>query len=198
VSETATRPEGKDEVVEALLDAATALFAEKGPAVVSAREVARRARVNHGLVHRHFGTKDNLVRAVLDRLVGGVRQSFADIDLESGQRRQLFAAIAADQRYWRVLVRALLDGHAGSLLKGDFPLMRRGVERVREAQRAGRLDADLDPRELVATYMALVLGWLVFEPFIAAATGLDRVGSARRRDRLLALWERLEHRATAP
>ena len=53
---------------EALLRAATALFGERGPASVSTREIAALANVNSGLIHRHFRTKDRLLREVLNEL----------------------------------------------------------------------------------------------------------------------------------
>ncbi|WP_156746654.1 helix-turn-helix domain-containing protein, partial [Mycobacterium sp. E1715] len=42
-------PTGRDEVVAAILDSASQLFAERGPAATSIRDVATAARVNHGL-----------------------------------------------------------------------------------------------------------------------------------------------------
>ncbi|MFW6052202.1 MAG: helix-turn-helix domain-containing protein, partial [Myxococcota bacterium] len=184
------RPAGRDEVTEALLQAAADLFAERGPAAVSTREIARRAHVNHGLVHRHFGTKDALVRAVIDRLLLDARERFAGDGGEALAPIELLTAVASDDRYWKVLARALLDGHAGELLRGRFPLARSAVERLRRTQRAGEIDADLDPRELVASGLALLLGWLLFEPFLAAAVGLDRLSPATLRRRVFALWQR--------
>lgn len=192
------RPEGRDEVTEALLEAAADLFAERGPAAVSAREIARHARVNHGLVHRHFGTKDALVRAVIDRLLADARERFAGDGGGDMVRVELLTAVASDDRYWKVLARALLDGHAGELLRGRFPLARSAVERIRRAQRAGEVDADLDARELVASGLALLLGWLLFEPFLSAAVGLDRLSPATLRRRVFALWQRLEGRVLTP
>lgn len=61
-------PTGRAEVAAAILEAATELFAERGPAATSIRDIAARAGVNHGLVFRHFGTKEQLVGAVLDHL----------------------------------------------------------------------------------------------------------------------------------
>ena len=61
-------PTGRAEVAAAILEAATDLFAERGPAATSIRDIAARSHVNHGLVFRHFGTKENLVGAVLDHL----------------------------------------------------------------------------------------------------------------------------------
>ena len=45
-------------------NAALELYADKGPARTSIREVARAAGVSPGLVQHHFGTKQNLLRAV--------------------------------------------------------------------------------------------------------------------------------------
>lgn len=64
----ATAPLGRDEVVAAILTAAADLFAERGPTATSIRNIATLAGVNDGLIHRHFGSKDRLVGAVLDYL----------------------------------------------------------------------------------------------------------------------------------
>src|ERR1700761_8898352 len=61
-------PTGRAEVAAAILAAATELFAERGPAATSIRDIAARSNVNHGLVFRHFGTKDQLIGAVLNHL----------------------------------------------------------------------------------------------------------------------------------
>jgi AcrR family transcriptional regulator len=49
----------------AILAAARAVFAERGYAGGTIREIARRAGVTHGLVMRHFGTKERLLIAAL-------------------------------------------------------------------------------------------------------------------------------------
>lgn len=50
-----------------LLDAAENLFAEKGVAAASLREITRAAETNVAAVSYHFGSKDGLVRAVWAR-----------------------------------------------------------------------------------------------------------------------------------
>jgi AcrR family transcriptional regulator len=45
----------------AILEAARAVFTERGYARATIREIARRAGVTHGLVMRHFGTKEQLL-----------------------------------------------------------------------------------------------------------------------------------------
>src|ERR1700730_11692358 len=95
-------PTGREEVAAAILAAATDLFAERGPAATSIRDIAARSKVNHGLVFRHFGTKEQLVGAVLDRLgtdLTDLLQSGAPTDdLEKALDRQM-----------RVMARTMLD-----------------------------------------------------------------------------------------
>lgn len=52
-----------------ILDTAEQLFATHGYAGTSLRSVTREAEVNLAAVHYHFGTKEDLLRAVLDRIV---------------------------------------------------------------------------------------------------------------------------------
>ena len=54
---------------ERILDAAERLFAAHGFAGTSLRAVTKEARVNLAAVHYHFGTKEDLLRAVLSRIV---------------------------------------------------------------------------------------------------------------------------------
>src|SRR4051812_39224688 len=53
---------------EALLESATALFAEHGYTRASLDEIAGRARVTKGALYGHFASKQALFRAVLDHL----------------------------------------------------------------------------------------------------------------------------------
>lgn len=55
--------------VDALLDAAEAEFATAGIETGSLRKIMRDARVDPGAVHYHFGTREALAAAVLDRIL---------------------------------------------------------------------------------------------------------------------------------
>jgi AcrR family transcriptional regulator len=102
-----------------LLDAARAMLAETGLAGLSQRAVARRAGVNLGMFHYHFGTKERFLRRLLQDVY---EEFFARLSLETKDgsdpvkrlRRALveFGRFARDQR---VLVCAL----AGEAIKGD-------------------------------------------------------------------------------
>ena len=86
----------------AILEAARAVFAERGYARATIREIAHRAGVTHGLVMRHFGSKERLLIAALP----GPRAAAAVLpgDLATLPER-IAAAFAAETA-------AAGDGHA--------------------------------------------------------------------------------------
>ncbi len=59
---------------EKILDAAERIFAEHGYAAASLRSIIAKAGVNLAAVHYHFGSKEELLRAVLRRRVGPVNE----------------------------------------------------------------------------------------------------------------------------
>ena len=165
-----TPPSGPDEVRDALVAAAGRLYAERGPARVSVREVAAAAQVNHGLVHRYVGSKDDLLGAVLDQLADAMAAEIA----ATGEDPPRFAPGTAGDRYLRVLAHALLDGSAPEQHQSSFPLVE-GIVRLARSRR------DLPEREarLAAARIATQqLGWRLFGPFALRAAGLDEADGA--------------------
>lgn len=160
---TQVTPTGRDEVAAAVLESAAQLFAERGPAATSIRDVATKSKVNHGLVFRHFGTKDKLVGAVLDHLAGRLTELVA----AGAPADEVDVAI---DRHTRVIARALLDGYPAGQLQQGFPNMDLLLERVRT-----RHDDDVSARLATANVVALQLGWTLFRPFLNTALGLDEL-----------------------
>jgi AcrR family transcriptional regulator len=108
-SDSAPRPSGRDEVIEATVKAAADLFAERNPSQVSVREIAARAGVSHALVHRYLGSKDEIFAAAL----AYARTDAAEFwKQEHGMSKT--AGTFADEhppgRFVRIVVRAALDG----------------------------------------------------------------------------------------
>jgi len=60
---------------ERILDAAEELFAEQGTAATSLRSLTRLAGVNLAAVHYHFGPKEALLDAVVDRRAGPINRA---------------------------------------------------------------------------------------------------------------------------
>lgn len=69
----------REKARENILQAAITLFAERGVAGASIAEITGRAGVAQGLVNYHFGGKDQLVSAVIDRWFETVL-SFAQVE----------------------------------------------------------------------------------------------------------------------
>lgn len=69
-----------------LLDAAERLFGSRGFAETSLRALTQEAGANLAAVHYHFGSKEALFRAVVERLVGSVNRERIRLldELESG------------------------------------------------------------------------------------------------------------------
>ncbi|MGW5574183.1 helix-turn-helix domain-containing protein [Nocardia thailandica] len=158
----AATPVGRDAVAAAVLSAAADLYAERGPAATSIRDVAERAGVNHGLVFRHFGAKDALVAAVLNHLAAESESAIGDAGAGAG------GADPRLRRHWIVLARCLLDGYPVGAMQDRFPVVSRLIE---QTPRAGRADGALALD--VAHAVAFRLGWELFAPFLRAAAGLD-------------------------
>jgi AcrR family transcriptional regulator len=58
-----------------ILDSAEAVFAEQGISASSLRSIVAQAGVNVASVHYHFGSKEELVKAVFARRLGSVNES---------------------------------------------------------------------------------------------------------------------------
>ncbi len=150
----------------AILVAAAELFAERGPAATSIREIAARSNVNHGLVFRHFGTKEQLVGAVLDHL-GMATTTLVQTGAPAEEVER------ALDRHLRVMARALLDGYPAGQLQTRFPGVSQLVDQVRPQHHN-----DLSARLAVANAVALQMGWRLFEPFLRSAAGIDELTDA--------------------
>jgi TetR/AcrR family transcriptional regulator, repressor for neighboring sulfatase len=162
-------PVGREQVAAAIMAAAADLFAERGPAATSIRDIAARSKVNHGLVFRHFGTKDQLVGAVLDHL-GMTTTTLVQRGAPAAEVERAF------DRHMRVMARTLLDGYPAGQLQTRFPGVSQLLEQVRP-----RHDSDRGARLAVANALALQLGWRLFEPFLRSAAGLDEITEAELR-----------------
>ena len=164
------QPVGRDAVVAAVRAAAAELFAKKGPTATSVRDIAARSGVNHGLVYRHFGTKQELVAAVLDHLTDDVA---AKSDAAVGEE----TLNAAVERHWRAVAWAILDGYPVGRLQRRFPYVSRLVDRARPHH-----PDDLAARLAAGNAAALEMGWRLFEPFLRSATGIGDVPSVQLRE----------------
>jgi len=160
-----------------VLTATRDLVAERGPDGFSVRDIAGRAGVNHALVHRHFGTKADVLEQVLAEEGRAVVAAITEAGLPtSGQApgevvARLLDVLAARPTYWRALVNAVLDAPEAAVP---------GTSSTTELFSGLWRGADAAGADATAVAGASVLGWLIFGEFMVEATGADPDAVRRR------------------
>ena len=181
-------PRGREDVREALIASASELFAQRGPAAVGVREIAQHAQVNHGLVHRHFGSKHGLLQAVLGHLASDIAANVGEAEPDEalgGLVGSVLGATSKQGAWLRIMAWAILDGADIGELQGRFPM----AERMVAAARANA-QGPLDPEARVTLIMSAGLGMMLFGPFLQRATAQDDLQWARSRQQILSLVAR--------
>lgn len=169
------RPRGREAVRAALVAAADELFGERGPDRVSVREVAERANVNHALLHRHFGSKDQLLYEVLAGHAANFRMALEDAaDGGSGQVR-MFDSMLSTPAFVRIMAHMQLSGAKMS----DWVVPNGGLARLLELMHSG---SDRRDRLLAAAMTALSMGWVLFEDFLLPASSFSDTSEAAREE----------------
>jgi AcrR family transcriptional regulator len=170
------RPSGRDEVRAAVLEAAARRFAAEGPEA-SLRAIADDAGVNLGLIHRHVGNKEELLRAVLAREIEGGVGTVERAPGASAAVREIFELAASDGRYIRIIAWLLLQEQAAPRHQDRYPTMQVLRAMARRDSSPGD-DATADARLMIA--MAAVYGWTVFGPQLRAAFGYEHATATER------------------
>jgi AcrR family transcriptional regulator len=155
----------REEASAAILAAAADLFAERGPARTSIRDIAAEAKLNHALVFRYFGSKEQLVSAVLNYLAE--QQTAA---LEAGA---LTEDPILNKLMW-VQARTVLDGYPIGELQSHFPNATAMVNVIRPLH-----DTDSSARLAAANAIALQCAWRLFSPLFLAATDIADMPAPR-------------------
>lgn len=175
------KPSGKTEIKAALLAAADHLFGQKGPDAVSVRDIAAKAGLMPTLVHRYFGSKDELIRQVLRLHVATFREAAGPTVDAHAVVRSMFAVMAQNPAYLRTVAYILLEGHEPT----DFLTKAGMVSKLVEALTPvyGQ-DAPLEAAILVSQ----MVGWLLLEPFLLFTSdyqGTPEVARAELLSRLI-------------
>jgi AcrR family transcriptional regulator len=172
----------REQTTAAILDAAERLFAERGFTAVTVRDIAAEAGVSHALVHRYLGSKADVYRTVLVRDEDAIRAAASDEDdLLAAASLMLREGLAHQRRYVRLIAHSALHGLSYDRTAGSFAATQRLAELAQAAAAhektyaAGTMAPDrggLDPKFVVASVVALFIGWIAAEDWILRASGL--------------------------
>lgn len=158
---------------EMILDAASALFAERGYDGASLRDISRRVGISHpGMLH-HFSSKDVLLGAVIDRMEAHAQGLLDSADSIASSPETLIAALGGpwDPRKHSMALLATLSaeivdpGHPGRFRIARLRLVHEHVlERVFGGLgEQGRLVAGASPKFLARSLFSLLLSLTVRE-----------------------------------
>jgi TetR/AcrR family transcriptional regulator, repressor for neighboring sulfatase len=172
-------PRGDSRVTrKAILAAARELFAKHGVDGVSVRQIAAAAGINHALVHRYFGTKDEMVAEIIlaeARALSAMATPEADTLTSLASLREGLAYLLGERRTSLLLMlRAELDGLAPEQMLAEAPLrpLRLLATWVEQNSDRGPAAAHADPRLVAMVLGAAVFGLASMQPMLAAGVGL--------------------------
>ena len=178
-----------------IVEAAGQLFSEHGTKAVSVRRIAACAGVSHTLVHKYFGTKEELVRVVIgardDRFAGLLSQVSSDREA----LRETTRVVLRSREQLRTTMYAALEGRSSEEVGGFSPAMGVFIERFMGERRGDAGETAVDPLVVAAAMAALLLGWSVLQEMLLEATGLEDLGEEDVLEALVDLEIRMMGRA---
>ncbi|MHB8376640.1 MAG: TetR/AcrR family transcriptional regulator [Dehalococcoidia bacterium] len=170
--DTATARPGRR---RAILDAATALFAERGFGAVSVQEIADAAHTHKTTVLYHFNTKEALHEVVLDEALGRIAAVMREF--LAGELRRARVAYLLDQMHAffaghvalaRILERELLESSDPEAYLRRFvePIYVPAVEALERAMAAGAIRR-IDPALFVHDLHVQLISYFCHLPLLA-------------------------------
>jgi len=163
---------GPDDAKGAILRAAAELMAERSPSEVTLREIAARAGVNYGLIHRHYRTKDRLLVEIFQEFTDyGAEQIRASESIHEAIERT-FTLDAGG--FARILSWVALDGAPAENTfadKSGMAVFQQLITREwatsewADGSGASRRD-EFDPRVVSSFVMLMISVWDFFAPYM--------------------------------
>jgi len=178
-----TRPRRLDAAAarQEILDAAAKRLVESGPAGIRLQEVASDVGVSHPTVLHHFGSREQLVQAVIARSLDAIHTQLIEaISRSTGEEAQLatmldgvFDALTS-HGHGRVILWLALEGNG---IDGAESGLDRVVDAAHALRRAhhrgkGRPPAREDTAHLVVLATLALVGSTVMGPTLLAKAGL--------------------------
>ncbi len=157
-----------DDTRDRLLRAAELEFASQGLSGARVDVIARRARINKQLIYYHFGDKDSLYQAVLERAYAGIRTRELDLKLAGDDPAAAMVKLVGftfdycveNRAFVRLLVNEnVLEGkfirRSKAIRQSSSPLLKLLHDTVRHGAASGAFRTDVDPVQLYLTIAGL-------------------------------------------
>jgi TetR/AcrR family transcriptional regulator len=146
-----------------LIDVAIDLFSRKGFGGTTTKEIATAAGVTEAIIFRHFATKQDLYKAILDARCSNPdaqawfseAQQFMDANDDEGLFRALITTVIRhqreDPRFERLMLHAALEGNEIAIMHHNqfaLPIGQKLIEYVEKRQQQGAI-RQVDPKAVI-------------------------------------------------
>ena len=191
--------EAGDATRKALLDAAEELLISKGVSGITTRKVADRAGVNQALVHYHFGTIEQLLLAVLERVSVQVKERSEKIYAQessfiAGWFKEMETMITADvKRGWgkiwleNLTLAANRPKIGKQYVKASTMSRKLHEQHVSEMLESLGMDAEEYPAQGIVTLLDAITSKLILDRLVGIKAGHEEL-----LDILHRIWDGLE------
>jgi len=159
---------------QAILDAATELFADRGFGAVSVQEIADAAGTHKTTVLYHFETKDALYEAVLDEALGLLAEGMGEFMRGDFKRERVAYLIDQQQTFFaehpsvaRLLARELLDSANPEAYMRRFvePIYLPALRSLQRSVEAGYI-RPVDPALFIHDLHVQLIGYFCHRPLL--------------------------------
>lgn len=171
------------ETPERILDAAEELFARQGFTATTIKQIGSAAGLNPALIYYYFGSKEELYRRLLTRLLttiaGRGAERMASAPSPEAAVRALIGVqsevLSGHPSVARLMAREMADHGAAHAQEGITQLattaFKRLCELIEAGQRAGVFRADMDARFAAISTVSLIPYFHIFKPAVATLLG---------------------------
>jgi AcrR family transcriptional regulator len=176
---------------DVILDAAERLFARQGFAATTIKQLGKEANVNPALLYYYYDSKENLYRAMLQRIVGSLlSRGVKAMDLASshtdrirGFVRAQAAMLVEHPHFPRLLVREMVDHEAAhaeeAITAGAAGVFKRLCDVIVAGQKDGVFNSSLDPRFTAISIISQVAYFSIARPAVGILLGYGKGGVTR-------------------
>jgi AcrR family transcriptional regulator len=160
-----------------IFDAAVAEFTEHGSAGARVDRIAKKANANKESIYRYFGSKEELLRRVINQYLDAYGEEMVPQSRELPEyTADLVNFHARHSEFLRMSMWEALE-FGGELDEGTVENRRQHYEEklaaVAEQQRNGVIDPDLDPRHLLAVVFGIADYWSALPQLVRLIFGRE-------------------------